>query len=93
MTNDSIYALDLVLTAKIALKNTAIAISETSTPYIREALLKQFHQNVMAHAMAFQYTLSHGITPTYIPENLVQMDFQNALKALNMPIPTAVKPG
>jgi spore coat protein F len=92
MTNDRIYAIDLVLTAKIALKNTAIALSETSTPYIREALLKQFHQNLMAHAAAFQYTLSHGLTPTYRPENLVQMDFQHALMALNMPIPKSTKP-
>jgi spore coat protein F len=94
MNNDPIYALDLVLMAKIAVKDTAIAISETSTPYIREALLKQFHQNVAAHATAFQYTLSQGITPTYVPEHLVQMDFRNAIVALKMPIPTAaVKPG
>jgi spore coat protein F len=92
MTDDRFYAIDLVLTAKIALKNTAIALSETSTPYIREALLKQFHQNVMAHASAFQYTLSHGLTPTYRPEKLVQVDFQNALMALKMPIPTFAKP-
>jgi spore coat protein F len=86
--DDRFYALELLLSAKTAVRDTAIAISETSTPYVREALLKSFHHNVMMHAQAFNYTLSRGITPSYTPELVIQNDFQNAQIALNLPVPS-----
>ncbi|WP_426455064.1 spore coat protein [Paenibacillus sp. S-38] len=86
MIDDRYYALELLLTAKTAVRDTAIALSETSTPFVREALLKSFQQNVMAHAMAFGYTLSHGITPSYTPERVIQNDFELARIALQLPI-------
>ncbi|AFH64013.1 spore coat protein [Paenibacillus caseinilyticus] len=86
LMNDRFYALELLLTAKTAIRDTSIAISETSTPFVREALLQAFEQNVMAHAMAFHYTLSRGITPSYTPERVIQNDFENARYALQLPI-------
>jgi spore coat protein F len=88
VNNDRFYALELLLSAKTAVRDAAIAISETSTPYVREALLKQFHENVMMHATAFNYTLCIGLTPSYSPEHVIRNDFENAQIALQMPVPS-----
>lgn len=74
MDKDRFYALDLLLSAKSAVRDTSIAISETSTPYLREALLNLFFENVRMHGNAFNYTLSIGLTPSYSPENVIQND-------------------
>jgi spore coat protein F len=87
VNNDRFYALDLLLSAKTSVRDAAIAISESSTPYVREALLKQFHENVMMHAAAFNYTLGIGLTPSYSPESVIRNDFESAQIALQMPVP------
>lgn len=88
MNHDRFYALDLLLSAKTSVRDAAVAITETSTPYVREALLNHFHENVMMHAAAFGYTLSTGLTPSYSPESVIRNDFENAHIALQMPVPS-----
>ncbi|MFC0213129.1 spore coat protein [Paenibacillus chartarius] len=87
MMDDRFYALELLLTAKTGIRDTAVAISETSTPSVRDVLLRQFEEEAQAHQTVFLYTLSRGLTPSYSPEQLIRNDFENAYMALQLPLP------
>ena len=83
---DKILSIDLQLFAKEGIKNTAIALSETSTPYVRDALTRMFLAGLQTHARTFTFNLMQGVTPTYRPEQLIRNDFLNARYALAMPV-------
>jgi spore coat protein CotF len=86
LKDERFYALKLLSSAKTAIREAFIAISETTTSYVREALLKQFSENLRMHESAFNYTLSIGLTPLYSPESVIRNDFENARIALEMPV-------
>lgn len=65
----------------------AWAITETSTPQVREALVRQLQTGIGLHAQIFSYMLSRGLYPSYHVEQEIQQDFKkNAQTALHMPI-------
>lgn len=74
----------LLGTTKNAIRNTSIAITETSTPYVREVLTKQLNQDIKAHARIFNYMLSKGLYPSYNIDKVIQNDIKNANQVLKM---------
>lgn len=85
---DGFYAGDLLSFAKAGVRNTAIAITETATPEVREALARQLNQGIELHARIFTYMYSHGLYPAYNPERTIQGDFARAQAVLHMPTET-----
>ncbi|MCI3920435.1 spore coat protein [Paenibacillus sp. TRM 82003] len=86
MKDDRYYALELMMFAKHTVRDAAAIITETSTPLVRDVLLKQMQHDVQMHAAAFHYAHSRGIFPSYRREFLIRMDIQQGLKAVQAPI-------
>ncbi|MCP8969597.1 spore coat protein [Ectobacillus ponti] len=81
---DSFYAGDLLGAAKTAVRNYAIAITETATPELREIFLKQLNAAVRWHEKVFTYMAQRGLYPAYDLGKLLQVDVTLAQNAINM---------
>lgn len=84
MTDQGI-ATDLLMACKSGLKNYAAAISESATPEVRSTLNAQFGKAVGLHERVFNYMSNNGFYNAYDPAQQLQMDIQNADKALSLP--------
>jgi spore coat protein F len=78
------YAGDLLAFAKTAVRNYAIAITETATPILREILSTQLQAAIDLHATVFDYMYKKGLYPSYDLTKLLNTDVQKATAALNM---------
>lgn len=78
------YAGDLLAFAKTAVRNYAIAITETATPELRNVLAKQLQLAVNCHARIYNYMYQRGYYPSYNLEKLLNNDINLANKALSM---------
>ncbi|CAI6060297.1 Spore coat protein F [Cohnella sp. JJ-181] len=78
------FATHLLLFAKTAVRNYAIAITETATPALRDTFLKQLNQAIMLHGKVFAYMQSKGLYPAYDLKLLLASDQKNAAEALKM---------
>ncbi|WP_055110272.1 spore coat protein [Paenibacillus ihumii] len=76
------YAGQLLGFAKTAVRTYAIAITETSTPQLRETLQKQLNAAIQLHAKVFYFMLENGYYPSYDLPKLLANDVANANKAL-----------
>ncbi|PZE21274.1 spore coat protein [Paenibacillus xerothermodurans] len=81
---DQVVAYDLLHSTKTGIKGTAIAISESATPEVRQMLLTQFNQSVSLHAQVSEYLISKGwYHPVKVKEQ-INLDLKNAKTALNL---------
>lgn len=78
------YAGDLLAFSKAEVRNTAIALTETATPYLREMLTRHLNDAIKGHGEIFRYMYDHGLYPYYHLRELLQNDVQLAQKALSM---------
>ncbi|MGA5662971.1 spore coat protein [Bacillus bombysepticus] len=78
------YAGDLLGLAKTAVRNYAIAITETATPRLREVLSRQLNAAIQLHAQVFYYMYEHGYYPSYDLNQLLKSDVHNVQKAIQM---------
>lgn len=83
--NDQVVASDLLIAAKSGIKNYAAALSEAATPEVRNVLCDQLSKAVNLHEQIFNYMRDNGYYNAYDPDQQIQMDVQNADKALNLP--------
>jgi spore coat protein F len=90
-TRDRFIVGDILGFAKAGVRNTSLAITETSTPFVRETLVGQLRESIEMHERVFNYMLKHGLYPSYHVEQVIQGDFQNAHLALNMPVHKSVQ--
>lgn len=77
------YAGQLLGFAKTAVRNYAVAITETATPSLRDVFQKQLNAAIQCHAKAFQFMLKHGYYPAYDLKTLLGNDQKMAAEALN----------
>ncbi|GGE44389.1 spore coat protein F [Pullulanibacillus camelliae] len=84
MVEDSFFAGELLSCAKNSIKAYAAAITETATPSLREAFVKQLNQAITMHAKIFNYMHQQGYYPAYDLNQLLANDMKNAQKALGM---------
>ncbi|GIP60070.1 spore coat protein [Paenibacillus woosongensis] len=82
---DQVIASDLLIAAKSGIKNYAAALSEAATPEVRNVLCDQLSKAVNLHEQIFNYMKDNGYYNAYDPDQQIQMDIQNADKALNLP--------
>ncbi|OCA91723.1 spore coat protein [Pseudobacillus wudalianchiensis] len=78
------YAGDLLVFLKTAVRNLAIAITETATPALRDVLVKQLNSAIQAHTTIFNYMYKKGYYPAYDLNRLLQNDVALANKAISM---------
>lgn len=69
---------------KTAVRNYAIAITETATPQLRDTFQKQLLGAIALHAKVFHYMHHHGYYPAYHLEQLLANDVKMANNALNL---------
>jgi spore coat protein F len=85
LTDSDAFAVGSLLgAAKASVRNTSVAITETSTPQVREILSRQLSQEIHGHARIFNYMHSKGLYPAYNLDQLIQNDLNNAQKVLSM---------
>jgi similar to spore coat protein len=82
---DQVIATDLLLSAKSGIKNYALALTETTTPEVREALKGQLDSAIESHDQITRYMVSKGF---YHPGNMSEqlaVDMQATQTALSLP--------
>ncbi|MDA7025761.1 spore coat protein [Bacillus sp. CLL-7-23] len=82
---EQVVATDFLLSAKSGVKNIAVAITETSSPEVRETLKQYLNDAIDTHEQITNYMISKGY---YHPTNLseqIRMDLQAAEKAKDLP--------
>ena len=75
---------DLLAFSKTAVRNYAIAITETATPALRQTLNKQMQNAINTHEMVFIFMYKKGLYPAYDLKKLLQNDIKIANNALKM---------
>lgn len=76
---------DLLVFAKNGVRTGSLVITETTTPFVREALLRQLNQGVHLHAKVFHYMQRRGLYPSHHVEQVIQGNIRDANIALQMP--------
>ncbi|WP_163971198.1 spore coat protein [Oceanobacillus halotolerans] len=78
------FAGDLLAFCKTAVRNYAIAITETATPVLRRTLNNHLQNAIKSHEQIFNYMYQKGLYPSYDLGELLKSDQKLANKALNM---------
>ncbi|WP_258012329.1 spore coat protein [Paenibacillus sp. F4] len=81
---DQVIASDLLISAKSGIKSYAIALTESTSSEVRNVLCDQLSKAVNLHEQIFNYMKNNGYYNAYDPEQQIQMDIQNADKALSL---------
>ncbi|MDF0725651.1 spore coat protein [Cytobacillus sp. S13-E01] len=75
---------DLLAFSKTAVRNLAIAITETATPILRDVLNNQLQNAIELHAAAYKYMYEKGYYPSYDLNKLLANDVLLGKKAISM---------
>lgn len=82
---EQVVATDFLISAKTGVKNLAMAITETSTPEVRDTLKQYLNDAIDTHEQIFKYMVAKGY---YHPNNLadqLNVDLNAAQTAMNLP--------
>lgn len=79
------FAGNLLGFTKTAVRNYAIAITETATHQLREVFVTQLNRYIRLHYKVFQFMYCRGYYPAYDLSKLLHGDIMNAKKALEYP--------
>ncbi|MFZ3580165.1 spore coat protein [Virgibacillus sp. DJP39] len=82
---EQVIATDLLVSAKSGIKNYALALTETATPEIREALKAQLNTAIDVHEQITNYMMSKGY---YHPADMIEqnaVDMKTTESALSLP--------
>ncbi|MDQ1911759.1 spore coat protein [Paenibacillus sp. GD4] len=85
---DQVIAMDYLISVKNATINYAMAITESATPEVREALHRQLHETIAAHESIISYLMSRGVYHPYSAQEQINVDLQNIKTALSIPSPS-----
>lgn len=77
------YAGDLLAFFKTAVRNYAIAITETATPAVRKVLKQHLSNAIDTHAKVYHYMYQKSYYPSYNLQKMLQNDVNLANKALS----------
>ena len=80
---DSFLAGDLLDFVKTAVRNYAVAITETATPALRAVLKKQLNLAINCHGRIYSYMHANGLYPSYNLNELLQNDMMLARNAIS----------
>ena len=81
---DEVIAMDFLMNAKSGVRNYAMAVTECTTPEIKQILMKQLDEAIDSHEKISNYMVQHGLYhPYHIPEQ-IQLDLKNIQTAMNI---------
>lgn len=82
--SDQVIATDLLISAKTAIRNYAVAITETASPDIKAALRQQLGDAIATHETITNYMVKKGYYHPYDPQEQFTVDMQVTETALNL---------
>lgn len=81
---DQVIATDCLNSAKSAVRNLSIAITEVATPELRDALREQLKDAVEAHEGITNYMISKGYYHPFDVGEQIQVELNLAKSTLNL---------
>lgn len=82
---EQVIASDLLIAAKSAIKNYALALTETVTPEVRTVLRNQLDTAITSHENILNYMMLKGYYHAYNPNEQLNIDLANAEKTIGLP--------
>ncbi len=82
--DDLAIATDFLLSAKAAVRNYAVAITETATPEVRKILKNQLETAIDTHEKIAQYMIDNEMYHAYDLKEQIDHDMEKADKALEL---------
>ncbi|MCM3733916.1 spore coat protein [Fictibacillus nanhaiensis] len=82
--DDLAIATDFLLSAKAAVRNYAVAITETATPEVRKILKKQLETAIDTHEKIAQYMIDNEMYHAYDLKEQINHDIKKADNALDL---------
>lgn len=84
MLDDLAIATDFLVTAKAAVRNLAVAITETATPQVKKILRRELDIAIDTHYKIAQYMIKNEMYHAYDVDEQVQHDLKKADIALEL---------
>ncbi len=81
---EQVIATDFLLAAKTSVRNYAVAISETTTPEVREVLRRHLDVAIDTHESILRHMMNKGYYHVHDPQEQIRVDMQTADTALNL---------
>lgn len=81
---EQVIATDFLMNAKSAVRNYAIAISETTTPEVREVLRRHLDAAIMSHERILKYMTANNYYHVHNPQEQMIVDNKTSNTALNL---------
>lgn len=82
---DQVIAMDMLVAAKSAIHNYAVAATESGTPEVKRVLIKHLHEAIDQHAKLTTYMMARGLYLPYEMPEQIQFDRTTIETALNLP--------
>lgn len=81
---DQVIATDFLISAKAAVRNYAVAITETATPELKTALRQQLNDAIATHEKITNYMMAKGYYHPHDLSEQLQLDLTAADTAINL---------
>lgn len=81
---DQVIATDFLISAKSAVQNYAVAITETTSLEIREVLKRQLKEAISTHETISNYMMANGYYHAYDLQEQFKLDMETTDIALNI---------
>lgn len=82
--SDQVIATDLLMSAKSAVRNYSIALTETTSQEVRAVLRKQLGDAITAHEAISNYMMKKGYYNAYDLQEQYKVDMETTETALNL---------
>ena len=84
MIDDLVIATDLLVTSKAAVRNLALAITETATPSVKKILRRELDIAIDTHDKIAQYMIKNEMYHAYDVKEQVKHDLEKADIAIKL---------
>ncbi|MCM3762880.1 spore coat protein [Alkalihalobacillus oceani] len=84
--NDEVIATDLLVSAKAAVRNYAVALTEIATPEVHSIVKKQLNDAIDLHHKVATYMIENEMYHAYDIKEQLDHDIKKANKALDVPV-------
>lgn len=82
---DQVIAMDLLMSAKSAIKLYAVAATESATPELRATFEKHLYESIAGHAQVTAYAIHKGYYQPYHLQAQLQLDQSAVQTAVSIP--------
>lgn len=81
---EQVIATDFLIGTKSAIKNYAVALTETATPEVKETLRRQLDVAIDTHEKISNYMMNRGYYHAYDPQEQKKVDMSASDKVMNL---------